>query len=97
MISEHTIWRQCRVGFAGLYGGKAGLICIICQLILVTQQSRGHLGKERCPLHGGLSPGAPKGKKNGNYTDGYFTAEAVTERRWARSLVAGFGKVKGNA
>ncbi|WP_283258586.1 HGGxSTG domain-containing protein [Bradyrhizobium japonicum] len=49
-------------------------------------------GRTRCRLHGGLSPGAPKGQANGMYKDGYFTAEAVTERRWAKSLAAGFAE-----
>lgn len=54
-------------------------------------------GRNRCRLHGGLSPGAPKGGKNGNYVDGYFTAEAIGERRWARSLLLALGKGKSNA
>ena len=33
-------------------------------------------------LHGGLSPGAPRGAKNGNYTNGDWTAEAIEERKW---------------
>jgi len=48
----------------------------------------------RCRLHGGLSPGAPKGEANGKYTDGYFTADAVAERRWAKSLVTDFAETK---
>jgi hypothetical protein len=51
-------------------------------------------GRNRCRLHGGLSPGAPKGGKNGNYVDGYFTTQAVEERRWARSLLGAFAKGK---
>lgn len=47
-------------------------------------------GRARCRLHGGLSPGAPKGKANGKYKDGYCTAEAVAERRWAKSLAGAF-------
>jgi glucans biosynthesis protein len=47
-------------------------------------------GRTRCRIHGGLSPGAPKGEANGNFKDGYFTAEAIGERRWARSLVKQF-------
>jgi glucans biosynthesis protein len=45
-------------------------------------------GRARCRIHGGCSPGAPKGGKNGNYVDGTFTAEAIEERRWIRSIVA---------
>jgi hypothetical protein len=51
-------------------------------------------GRKRCRIHGGLSPGAPRGEQNGNFTDGYFTAEAIDERRWARSLLATFAKEK---
>lgn len=54
-------------------------------------------GRARCRLHGGLSPGAPKGRANGKYKDGYFTAEAVTERRWAKSMVAAFAEKKNDA
>lgn len=49
-------------------------------------------GRNRCRLHGGLSPGAPLGTKNGNYVDGSYTAEAIGERRWAKSLVGSFAK-----
>ena len=45
-------------------------------------------GRARCRLHGGLSTGAPKGCKNGNYVDGTFTIEAIEERRWLKSVVA---------
>jgi hypothetical protein len=45
-------------------------------------------------FHGGRSPGAPRGDQNGNFTDGYFTAEAIKERGWARSLLATFAKEK---
>jgi hypothetical protein len=44
-------------------------------------------GRKRCRLHGGLSPGAPRGHKNGNFKNGAWTAEATEERRWLRSLV----------
>ena len=48
-------------------------------------------GRRRCRLHGGLSPGAPRGTKNGNFSNGHWTAEAIEERRWLRSLVKAFG------
>jgi hypothetical protein len=48
--------------------------------------------RKRCRLHGGRSPGAPKGSDNGNYTDGAFTAEAVQERQWLRSVVRTYAK-----
>jgi hypothetical protein len=43
----------------------------------------------KCRIHGGLSPGAPRGAANGNYRDGYWTREAVDERKFVRSLVKG--------
>ena len=46
-------------------------------------------GRARCRIHGGLSPGAPRGAANGNYRDGYWTREAVEERKFIRSLVKG--------
>ncbi len=49
-------------------------------------------GRSRCRIHGGRSTGAPLGSMNGNYVDGYYTAQAVEERRWARSLLATFAK-----
>ena len=49
--------------------------------------------RKRCRLHGGRSPGAPKGSVNGNFTAGEFTAEAVEERRWLRSVVRTYGKL----
>jgi glucans biosynthesis protein len=44
-------------------------------------------GRNRCRLHGGLSPGAPTGEKNGNYSNGDWTAEAIEERKWLRELI----------
>ena len=49
-------------------------------------------GRKRCRLHGGLSPGAPRGSRNGNYRRGDWTTEAIEERRWLRSLVQAFAK-----
>jgi hypothetical protein len=49
-------------------------------------------GRTRCRLHGGLSPGAPRGSRNGNYRDGSWTKETLEERRWLRSLVNTFAK-----
>jgi len=43
----------------------------------------------KCRIHGGLSPGAPRGPANGNYRDGLWTREAVEERKFIRSLVKG--------
>jgi hypothetical protein len=50
-------------------------------------------GRKRCRLHGGLSPGAPRGPKNGNYRNGDWTAEAIEERKWLQSLVKSFAKI----
>jgi hypothetical protein len=47
-------------------------------------------GRRRCRLHGGLSPGAPRGRKNGNFRNGNWTADAIAERSWLRSLVTAF-------
>jgi glucans biosynthesis protein len=49
-------------------------------------------GRRRCRLHGGLSPGAPRGARNGNFTNGDWTFEAIEERKWLRSLVRSFAK-----
>jgi hypothetical protein len=49
-------------------------------------------GWGRCRLHGGMSPGAPRGPKNGNFKSGDWTAEAIEERKWLRSLVRSFTK-----
>jgi len=49
-------------------------------------------GRKRCRLHGGLSPGAPRGPKNGNFKNGDWTAEAIEERKWLRSLLQSFAK-----
>jgi hypothetical protein len=45
-----------------------------------------------CRLHGGLSPGAPRGEKNGNFKTGDWTLEAIEERKWLRSLLQSFCK-----
>jgi hypothetical protein len=50
-------------------------------------------GRSRCRLHGGHATGAPKGQGNGNFTTGEFTAEAIQERQWLRSVVRTYGKV----
>ena len=40
----------------------------------------------RCRMHGGLSPGAPKGNKNA-LKHGRYTAEAVASRRGVAALI----------
>jgi glucans biosynthesis protein len=37
-------------------------------------------GKERCFQHGGRATGAPKGNRH-NWRDGFYTREAMAERR----------------
>jgi hypothetical protein len=40
----------------------------------------------RCRMHGGRSPGAPKGNENA-FKHGRYTAEAIAERRELAELV----------
>jgi hypothetical protein len=49
-------------------------------------------GRTRCRIHGGLSPGAPRGERNGNFKTGFWTCEAVQERRWAKKMVQVYAK-----
>jgi glucans biosynthesis protein len=49
-------------------------------------------GRKRCRIHGGLSPGAPRGEANGNFKDGFWTCKAVQERRWAKEMVEQYTK-----
>ena len=45
-------------------------------------------GKRRCRMHvGAHGSGAPKGKRNGNYRHGFYTAKAIAERRALRALI----------
>ena len=46
----------------------------------------GAMPNGRCRLHGGLSPGAPKGNKNA-LKHGRYTAEAIVRRRDIASLL----------
>jgi hypothetical protein len=57
---------------------RSGTIC----------QSPG-MSNGKCRLHGGLSPGAPRGAANGRYVDGYWTGEAIEERRFVCLLLKG--------
>jgi hypothetical protein len=49
-------------------------------------------GRSRCRLHGGLSSGAPKGDANGNFKTGYWTCEAMEERRWTQEMLRLYAK-----
>jgi hypothetical protein len=40
----------------------------------------------RCRMHGGPSPGAPKGNRNA-FKHGYYTAKAIAQRRATSLLV----------
>ena len=44
-------------------------------------------GKKRCRMHGGNSPGAPRGEKNGNYRHGCYTQEKLEERQHFAELL----------
>nr|WP_274609680.1 HGGxSTG domain-containing protein [Mesorhizobium sp. 131-3-5] len=46
----------------------------------------------RCRLHGGKSPGAPRGNSNA-FKHGRYSAEAIAERRRFRNLLAEITKV----
>jgi hypothetical protein len=48
----------------------------------------------RCRLHGGLSPGAPKGNRNA-LKHGRYTAEAVASRREVAALIRGMKNLVG--
>jgi glucans biosynthesis protein len=52
-------------------------------------------GRTRCRIHGGLSPGAPRGERNGNFKNGFWTCEAVQERQWAIEMVKLYTKAIG--
>jgi hypothetical protein len=41
----------------------------------------------RCRIHGGLSPGAPKGKGNGMWRHGRYSKEHLEMRRAMRELI----------
>ena len=44
-------------------------------------------GKRVCRMHGGKSPGAPPGERNGRYKNGKRTKAAIEARRVTRDLV----------
>jgi hypothetical protein len=46
-------------------------------------------------MHGGASPGAPKGEANGAYRHGRFTNEAVERRRELNALIRLMQKTAG--
>ena len=47
----------------------------------------GAMRNGRCRMHGGKSPGAPKGERNGAYKHGRFTNEAIAMRQQIRAWV----------
>src|SRR3546814_14508631 len=50
-------------------------------------------GKRVCRMHGGLSPGAPKGERNGAYRHGHETKEAIALRKRVIRLLRKFGQL----
>ncbi|HEY0489321.1 MAG TPA: HGGxSTG domain-containing protein [Telluria sp.] len=49
-------------------------------------QSRAVHGKKRCRMHGGTSPGAPRGNQHALKT-GAYTTEALAQKREARTIL----------
>jgi hypothetical protein len=49
-----------------------------------------HPQPETLPSSRGFRPRRAQGSRNGNYTEGDWTAEALEERRWVRELVRFF-------
>ncbi len=47
----------------------------------------------RCKLHGGKSPGAPRGAKNGNFRHGQRTQETLERRREIRELLGSLREI----
>ena len=43
-------------------------------------------GRARCRMHGGMSPGAPKGNRNA-WKHGFYSAEAIARRRELGALL----------
>lgn len=83
-MNQRTVLRLANVRSAVRCGAKtrAGGSC----------QCPAVRGRSRCRLHGGLSPGAPRGNKNANFKEGFFTCEAVNERKWVRDLIDTYAK-----
>jgi uncharacterized protein YjcR len=50
----------------------------------------------RCRLHGGLSPGAPKGNRNA-LKHGRYTAEAIANRREVAALIRAMRALAGSS
>jgi hypothetical protein len=45
-------------------------------------------GRPRCRMHGGVKgSGGPRGRRNGNYKHGRYTAEARVHRQWVRERI----------
>ena len=57
------------------------------------QGSIGHIVLAN-PPYNRLDLQFPRGSRNGNYTNGEWTREALEERRWVRDLVRSFGKLE---
>jgi hypothetical protein len=50
----------------------------------------------RCRMHGGMSPGAPQGRRNPSYRHGRRTIESKTARRQIREALAGLRDLLGS-
>jgi len=48
----------------------------------------------RCRMHGGTSPGAPKGNRNA-WKHGHYSAEVVATRQAIRALIRNSGELVG--
>ena len=79
MVSEATARRLSNMMAAPRFQAKtkAGKSC----------RSAAVKGKRVCFVHGGASPGAPKGRANGSWKHGGWTDEAVALRRAAIRLL----------
>lgn len=49
-------------------------------------------GKKRCRMHGGTSPGAPRGNQNA-LKNGTHTGEALAQKREARTILVALKKL----
>ena len=67
----HPVWRLNLAPRCGAHSRRSGQPC----------RAPAVKGRARCRMHGGASPGAPKGETNGRYRNGRYTAESIALRR----------------
>jgi hypothetical protein len=65
----------------------AALLGRLCKTRRKTLCQSPAMPNGRCRMHGGKSPGAPTGKRNGNYRHGMYTQEAIADRLYVQELV----------